>query len=250
MKRGEPLKGLPNHLLIFVPAFLENVNAQTMISIAKLSHVMGCLDVEVTVGSMSFPDITTLRNGVFTGWMDGTNYSHLLWVDADMGFQPQLVLDMLAWDVPLIGAIYPKKVLDLEDPKKKEWVLTAHDGQHKISECQGFLEVDGLGFGCVLMRRDCGQAMVDAYPDLVCTDMEGDAMGPALKNMGAHRIINVFDLLREDTGKKVSEDYSFCRRYKAIGGEIWAAVKHELTHTGPYTWKGAFGNDNKIIITS
>lgn len=243
------LKGLPNNLIIFCPAFGENVNAKTMISIAKVAHIMGCLDVNVIISSISFPDIATLRNSVFTAWMEGTiKASHLLWVDADMAFEPQLILDMLAWDVPFIGAIYPQKRYDPEDYTKKFWVVHSTNSPKRISEDMNYLEVDGLGFGCVLMRRDLGEKMIEAYPDLIVDDLEGDAMANILESMGCNRIINVFDLMREPSGKKVSEDYSFCRRWKAIDGEIWACADHELTHVGPHAWKGNFTKEVAINL--
>lgn len=243
----EAVTGLPTGLIIFCPAFLENVNAQTMVSISKVAHIMGCLDVDVTIATMSFPDITTLRNAAFTAFTDGSNASHILWVDADMAFEPQLILDMIAWDVPLIGSVYPQKRYDDDDMYKKYWVLNAGKGNRKISDDGNYLEVDGLGFGIVLMRRDCGDLMKKTYPELKVTDMEGDALGPALAKMGVHHIWNFFDLMKEPSGKKISEDYSFCKRYKEAGGEVWACINHTIKHTGPRTWVGNFGEQGGII---
>ena len=48
----------------------------------------------------------------FTRWFDKTDASHLLFLDADMGFDPQLIVDMIAFDQPLTGAAYPKREID------------------------------------------------------------------------------------------------------------------------------------------
>ena len=36
------------------------------------------------------------------------------------------------------------------------------------------------------------------------------------------------------TGHYMSEDYSFCRRWRNMGGEIWVDLKSKLTHEGPF----------------
>jgi hypothetical protein len=49
----------------------------------------------------------------------------------------------------------------------------------------------------------------------------------------------LFDcIIDPDTGAYLSEDYSFCRRWRQIGGEIWIDIASKLTHTGPYEFVG------------
>ena len=40
------------------------------------------------------------------------------------------------------------------------------------------------------------------------------------------------------TGEYLSEDYAFCRRWLALGGEIWMDVKSRLTHYGANPFRG------------
>jgi len=95
---------------------------------------------------MSFPDIVDLRN-VFTSiWFDGLKASHLLFVDADMQFEPELVFDMLVADKPLIGAIYPRKKYPLS------WVGSPIDPPAEPDG--GLLELESMGCGVMMIRRD------------------------------------------------------------------------------------------------
>ena len=55
----------------------------------------------------SYADIVEGRNFLLK-----TDASHLLFLDADMGFDPQLIVDMIAFDQPLTGAAYPKREID------------------------------------------------------------------------------------------------------------------------------------------
>jgi hypothetical protein len=79
---------------------------------------------------------------------------------------------------------------------------------------------------------------------------------PELKFQGIHSLVNV-DLTSEHryayfdctidrkTGVYLSEDYTFCKRWTEIGGEIWADLESKLTHVGPIAFQGdlmsAFG---------
>jgi hypothetical protein len=40
------------------------------------------------------------------------------------------------------------------------------------------------------------------------------------------------------SGTFLSEDYSFCRRWTDMGGEIWADLESRLTHVGPMVFNG------------
>ena len=41
---------------------------------------------------------------------------------------------------------------------------------------------------------------------------------------------------------RLSEDYTFCKRWQAIGGEIWVDPVIEFGHTGTFTYDGALIN--------
>jgi hypothetical protein len=47
-----------------------------------------------------------------------------------------------------------------------------------------------------------------------------------------------FDTMVDETGRYLSEDYAFCRRWQAIGGKIHADMNSCLTHHGQYLYQG------------
>ena len=54
--------------------------------------------------------ITRARNCLFSDFMDSEeNYTHLLFIDADIGFTSMDVMKLLKCDKPLVGATYPHK---------------------------------------------------------------------------------------------------------------------------------------------
>ena len=58
-------------------------------------------------------EVVTARNFLASVMYERTQYTHLLFVDADMAFTPTSVEKLLDAGKPLIGCIYPKKRLNL-----------------------------------------------------------------------------------------------------------------------------------------
>jgi hypothetical protein len=49
---------------------------------------------------------------------------------------------------------------------------------------------------------------------------------------------SIFDVAIDEKGHYLSEDWLFCRRWSALGGEIWAHGKVLLNHIGHYEFVG------------
>lgn len=181
--------------------------------------------------SQSYPDIAELRDIFTTIWFDRTNADWMLQIDADMGFEPQLVLDMLAFDKPVVGCLYPQKDLPIRFHAK----LKA--GEPKID--RGHLLIEACGFGVTLVRRDAIQAMLDSAEAWSDTRLSMHGCREQFAGMGLNRLIRAFKKLDTESGE-LSEDYSFCRRVNNSGLEVWANVSHELTHVGLYGFKARY----------
>jgi hypothetical protein len=90
------------------------------------------------------------------------------------------------------------------------------------------MEVEGCGAGIMLIERGCIKAMLEKLPEL--SDAAAKKTSPLARNLD--RLIRAFEPLTVD-GARLSEDYSFCRRWRAsCGGEVWANIAHKITHVG------------------
>jgi hypothetical protein len=217
-------------VFVFVPAFGRQITTTTFETTHALMSALSQKGIHASIASFSWPDIEEIRNMVLTYWYDGIpDSTHLLFVDADMGFPPQAVLDMLTFGEGVVGGIYPKKTYPLE------WVAS---GTGAPEYRQGFIEVDGLGCGCLLIRRDAVALMVEKYPELIRPYMTI----PDLRYAGVNRTFGFFDCLRAPEGK-VSEDISFCRRYREAGGKVWGSTAYTFTHEGPHAFVGCFAKE-------
>jgi len=217
-------------VFVFVPAFGRQITTTTFEATHGLMSALAAKGIQAGIGSFSWPDIEEIRNVVLSWWYDATDYSHLLFVDADMGFPAQMVIDMLTFGEPMVGAIYRKKCDEVE------WV--ASGGLDKPDFRNGFIEVEGLGMGCFLIRRDAIAPMIEKFPEKIYPYI---AVAD-FRWQGPNRTLAFFDQMRIPEGK-VSEDISFCRRYREAGGKVWATTAYQTLHEGPKVFAGCFAKD-------
>lgn len=220
-------------VLIALPAFGQVNTAFTTATISALSRFLTERQQYGGFAQMSFPDLEDLRAIFLTVFYDQSEATHILFIDADMQFEPQLVLDMIDFDKPLVGCLYPKRKLPIT------WVGSALPGEQVVDN--GFLKVEGIGFGCTLISRECVKTMIDGGHVELDEDFDAHAAGQMLKNMSIKRMIRAFDKIKLP-GRRLSEDFSFCHRHQLAGGEVWAAINHRVTHVGDYGFSGRYAD--------
>jgi len=238
-------------LLIATPAYGQIFYSPYVESVIKLTRAVHQNRWDFGFRSISYAEISESRNFLLTHWIDKTDASHILFIDADMGFEAQLIADMVAFDKPVVGVAYPKRKIDLqrvatlagagEPPdraitKAHEFVLRPlrKGGRPKI--VNGFMEVEGCGAGILLIQRSCIETMLRRMPEL--SDEKAKKTSPITKDLD--RLIRAFDILHVG-GLRLSEDYSFCHRWRNLcQGEIWVSVGHAITHVGLQEFKSRY----------
>ena len=221
-------------VFIFVPAFGQIVTATTFLTTHAVRALLGSKGIGGGISTLSFPDIAELRSMAVTIWYDTMpNSSHILFIDADMGFPPDLVTDMIMFDEPLVGTIYPQRKLPLS------WAGSG-TGSTTTQRRGDFMEVEGVGFGCTLIRRDCITTMIEKYPELIDTRLHLHPAGETLRQTGTNRLLRFFEKMDMTERGVVSEDLSFCIRYRQAGGQVWAAIGHKISHVGPYDFAARY----------
>lgn len=220
-------------VVIFVPSYGHQMYSQTAVSLVALAKEMADRRIFGGCNALSFPDLVDLRNICLSIFYEATDATHMLFVDSDMQFEPDLIGDMLLADVPLIGCIYRTKRLP------GTWVGSALTPETQPKD--GLLELEGIGCGVMLIRRDCVDAMIAAGNVEIQTDMTKSAMF-SLMPPGTTRIIKGFDKVKTDDGRELSEDFSFCSRHRKSGGKVYAAINHQVTHLGVYPFSGRYSD--------
>ncbi len=216
-------------IFLGLPWFGNSGTLQTTLSLLALTKGR---DAFVAAG-LSHPDIADSRNVLATIFLDGTDCTHLLMIDYDMTFEPDLILDMIEFDHPICGALYRQKT-DTE----MRFVLSGRKDPQEIKHGR-FLRVDGVGGGILLIKRECLEKM--ATSGQIQSDLRLEKHGAAgvLQESGCKRLLRFFDLY-DDGVDRFSEDLSFCKRARDHGIEIWGAIGHTVGHIGLKEFSGNF----------
>lgn len=223
-------------------------------------YMKSCLDLQTIFQQYGIPSrfsfifneslITRARNYLVDEFLR-TDFTHLLFLDADIHFNPQDIIAMLALDKDVIGAPYPKKALNWHniakaarnhpelDPKELEnvvgdYVFNVVKGTEKFQVSEP-LEVMEIGTGYMLVKREVFAKFAEAYPQL---KYRPDHVGQ--KNFDGTRYIHAyFDTVIDPQSERyLSEDYMFCQWYRAIGGHIWLCPWVQTQHVGTYAFTG------------
>jgi hypothetical protein len=218
----------PTGILICVPCNNQAMMAHTALSLFSTAQYLASRNIRCQLSWYSAADIEDIRNLFITQWYDRRpEFSHLMFVDADMGFEPELIRDMIKFDKPVMGTLYAKR----KNPP--DVVGTVPDG-HSIHDVQhGFIRATGIGCGVMMISREVITTMLEKWPHL--SDEVPSVLSKATPEMALTRIITAFDKIKGD-GIRLSEDMSFCYRWMACGGEIWANVRHRISHVGPFDY--------------
>ena len=148
--------------------------------------------------------------------------THLLFVDADIGFAPEAAFRLLDAGHDVIGGAYPKKAQDPAAPLAYEFEPLA--GVHPKPD--GHLQAADAGAGFLMISRAAAQRMVDAHPALRAR--LGD-----MHELGVAEAAMVFDSFTDPAGGRYLSDHqAFCHRWRALGGEVWIDLTPGLSHVG------------------
>ena len=228
---GIPFDFSKVHLHIGIPCYGGMVSEPTMTSFLRFVLLAGQAGLNWSLDTMVNESLVTrARNNLMAKMMTNTTATHFMFIDADIRFQPESILQMIACDKEVIGGLYPKKALPVN------YVINLKP-ETKI---QGdIFTVDTTGTGFLLFKRTVYEKMIAQFPETKYVDDVG--LGKQYEPM----MYSIFDCKIDARGHYLSEDWLFCRRWQDMGGEIWVHSKVLLNHIGHYEFAGDL---NKIDV--
>jgi len=236
------------YLIVATPAFGGQVMGHYISSVLKLQ--LACrqkkirFNVILQEGDALIP---RARQDLMARFLAQHGSTHLLYVDADIGFEPDQVFRLLDFGEDCTAAAYPLKWLDTAQVRAKAregkdipdaGVLTyvyEPEEPAKRAEKGGFMKVRFAGNGFLMLKRQAIQSMMDHYPQLKISGTF-TAQDQLAGNPYRYALFNC--MIDPKSGEYLSEDWSFCQRWQEMGGEIWVDQQSRLQHMGPTLFKG------------
>lgn len=184
---------------------------------------------------------------------------HMMFIDADIGFNPQDVLALMALQANepdkynIIGGPYQKKTIAWEKIKaavdkgvadENPGVLENYVGDFVFNPkggAQSFridepAEVMEIGTGFMMITRDTFEKFQEAYPQYM---YKPDHVRSEHFD-GSREILMAFQAEIDPEDKRyLSEDYWFTRKAQKIGLKTWLCPWMKLSHAGTYIFSGS-----------
>ena len=199
--------------------------------------------------------VTQGRNLSVAGFLE-SKATHLLFIDSDIYFQGKSIFTMLKADKHIISVPYPLKTLmwDKAFKKMQEGKIKSPDDirrslhtypmkvpdANNIKLKNGVMEVTDSPTGCMLIKREVIEKMIEKYPDkqiVQKTVINGQYVNKP--NMW-----NFFDTLHDPKEKTYNgEDFAFCKLWRDLGGKCYAYINDAIVHVGEHQYQGKFSDE-------
>jgi hypothetical protein len=207
-----------------MPCYGGQLTESTFMSYIKWANTARQLGLDWTVETMTNESlISRARNTLTAKFLHTKESTHLMFIDADIGWEPWHLLVMLDAQKDVIGGLYPMKSLPIK------WCVNGIPGQPEPGPENNLIEVSKTGTGFMLIKRDVFEKL-DAHP----------ATKPFKNDIGLDPSLDPYMKTYFDTavreGRYYSEDWTFCENWRDIGGQVWVDKRVLLRHTGTYTF--------------
>jgi hypothetical protein len=208
---------------ICMPCYGGQLTESTFMSFIKWANTARQLGIDWTVETMTNESlISRARNTLTAKFLNTEGSTHLMFIDADIGWEPWHLLVLLDAQKDVIGGLYPMKSLPVK------WCVNGIPGKEEDPN-SNHIEVTKTGTGFLLMKREVFEKL-NAHPAV--RHFNNDiGLDPKLdKDMKTY-----FDTaVREN--RYYSEDWTFCENWRDLGGQVWVDKRVLLRHTGTYVF--------------
>jgi len=221
-------------------------------SFINLTILFAKLDIRFDVNLIDNESlIQRARNNIVNNFLTCGDFTHLMFLDCDLTFPPERIIDLLINDLPIAGCLYPKKGLNLEKVKKtlngmeltkaylennrlgnleycSDFVVN-YEGNISIFKDK-FINVRHIGTGFMLIKKQVFLDLIEKYPEKNYTN-----------ELKYKHLYNFFDCMVDPISNTyLSEDYYFCDLAKTVGHKCWVLLDCDIVHTGSYNYSGNF----------
>ena len=247
------------HIFIATPCYGGQIGEPYFRSMMRLAILFNKYNTQYTVSTLANESLVTRgRNTLTSFFMENKQATHLFFIDADIEFNPEDILRMVAYDKPIVVGAYPKKAINWDsilgaarnpDLNETSDTIEGHssnyvvnfdfmtdDKGNKTPQVQiedNLVKLKDAGTGFMCIKKDVIQQMFDKHPEYkYVNDINVDQKFEPY-------MYALFDTMIDPESRRyLSEDYMFCRTWQNMGGTVYLDPRTALSHVGHYTFRG------------
>lgn len=214
------------HVMIALPCYTGTIHLGTMRCLFSEVVNLTNAGVKVTIFDETGNSMIAHGRDMICAKFLASEATDLFFIDDDVVWEPGAMLSMLRQPVDVVACIYPQR----KDPITFNCRFIQERPELWADKETGLLEVDGVPAGFLRISRKCLERMKEEY----ASKRFADKYAPEGYAWALFDNIHNGDLY-------YGEDYSFCKRWRDIGGQVWIDPRILMGHIGYKTFWGNFG---------
>jgi len=219
-----------NNIFFATPCYGGMLTDQFYLSMFRIQQTLIEHKIDFRITTLRNESLVTRARNILVAMFLESQCSHLMFIDADIEFDSESILRMLAMDKDIIAGAYPKKTLPIDYAINFKF----KDAERRqVNVDRGAIEVLDASTGFFMIKRSVFDKMIVNYPEL---HYKNDSSIDPKFNKHCYAFFDTW--LDPKDNRYLSEDYTFCRRWQKIGGSIWLDPNTKLNHVGSFTFSG------------
>ena len=245
-----------NKFFIATPCYGGALTEPYFRSVIKLMTFFNGHKIPLAFGTIANESLVPRARNVLLAYFLNSDYTHLMFIDADIEFQVDDILKLWMHDKDVAVGAYPKKGVNWSHIK--EAILMDPSKQHSAQQIgalgsdyainfqfidkekkqvgveNGLIKLHDAGTGFMMIKREAILKLIKQYPEMKYNN-DVQMGGVDLKD----NFYALFDTMIDPVDKRyLSEDYTFCRRWQGMKGDIWLDPSISLNHYGSFCFQG------------
>lgn len=253
----------PIKLFIATPCYGGNLHYQYVMSLLILIRYLKEMNIGYKISFLGNESLVTRARNIMVGkFLSDPKSTHLLFIDADIQFPLDNVVNLIKADKDVCFGVYPSKRIDFGRIKNLcEEGLAEQDAESLcldymlnfdydkerrlvVDPHKKIVKVKYGTTGFMMIKKEVFVKMIQRYPHLQYQSEQTCR----IHNIEQDKLYLFFDCMKDpETKEYLSEDYAFSLLWRKIGGDIWADLDSRLTHWGNF---GFNGNLARYLTTS
>lgn len=209
------------NILIATPCYNGQVYASYTESLISTINIFNSMNIKYNIHFIKNQIVTRARNMLSHIFLkEENNYTHMIFIDADVVWQPQHILYLLQHNKECVIGIYPNKSYD-----ENYNLASSSKIKLPINIENNLFEVTHAATGFMLLNKKALERIKDKIDFFYL---------PCGKNNN-EKIYNFFDcnIVNNDY---LTEDYYFSHLFNESGGNIYADNRIHLKHCGTHEY--------------